>query len=361
MNPLRIIIVDDSLTYRTILKQVVRSLPNTDVVATATNGLDAINKIKALTQQQEPPIDLVLMDLQMPVMDGMQALQILNTEFKEISVVVISGFNQENAELTIKALETGAVDFIKKPDNAEAEQNFNELQYKLREITTSCQNKHRRHENFSTKPSKPSAKYGPGPLKAITAVAIGISTGGPAALMQMIPALPGNIPVPIFIVQHMPPYFTRSLADSLNIKAKLRVKEAEVGEVVKAGTIYIAPGGTHMVVESQDGQVVINTVDSPPENSCRPSVDVLFRSVAAVYGGHTLAVMMTGMGSDGALGMKLLKEKNAYCLSQTAESCVIYGMPRAVDEMNLPDEHVALEDLSQRISQLALNIRGNVA
>jgi two-component system chemotaxis response regulator CheB len=183
--------------------------------------------------------------------------------------------------------------------------------------------------------------------------AIGVSTGGPEALSRLIPAISDPLPVPILCVQHMPPMFTKSLAESLTRKSKISVVEASEGEVVTAGIMYIAPGGHHMVVRNKDGKVVIGLNEEPPENSCRPSVDVLFRSVANTYGERgILGVVLTGMGNDGCSGMRVLKRKGCYCITQSEQTCVVYGMPRAVDEAGLSDKSIPLESIAGEIESL---------
>jgi two-component system chemotaxis response regulator CheB len=196
-------------------------------------------------------------------------------------------------------------------------------------------------------------------------LAIGVSTGGPNALTQLIPLLPADLGVPLLLVQHMPATLTASLAASLNRKSALQVREAVHGEEVRPNIVYLASGGAHMEVARDNatptspGSRRIRLTSDPPVNSCRPSVDVLFRSIAEAYDGTTLAVIMTGMGSDGMEGVRMLKRKGCYCLAQTEDSCVVYGMPRAVIEAGLSDEKVPLDQMAQRITELvrAQNLR----
>jgi len=184
-------------------------------------------------------------------------------------------------------------------------------------------------------------------------VVIGISTGGPNALSDVIPLLPAKLGVPVLIVQHMPPVFTASLANSLDRKSQIHVKEAESGEAMKPDTVYIAPGGQHMVLEKDRmGGFVLTMNEEAPENSCRPAVDVLFRSVSKNFDKPVLALVMTGMGRDGAEGIRLLKTRECFCITQTENSCVVYGMPRSVDELKLSDEQVDLSQIASRITAL---------
>ena len=193
----------------------------------------------------------------------------------------------------------------------------------------------------------------------IDVVGIGVSTGGPNALAELIPRLPADFPVPILLVQHMPPMFTASLAEHLDQKSQVSVREARDGEPVLPGGVYIAPGGRHMVVRRlPDGALIVGLNDNPPENSCRPSVDVLFRSLAAQFEGNLLAVVMTGMGSDGCEGVRAMKRRGCRVLTQSEASCIVYGMPLAVDEADLSDEQVPLDRLADRITRLARKNRG---
>ena len=195
-------------------------------------------------------------------------------------------------------------------------------------------------------------------------VGIGVSTGGPNALAELIPRLPADFPVPILLVQHMPPLFTASLAETLDQKSKVTVREARDGETVAPGCVYIAPGGKHMVVrrlpDNKGGGsvVIIGLNENPLENSCQPSVDVLFRSLAAQYEGNMLAVVMTGMGNDGCDGVRAMKRRGCLCLTQSEASCIVYGMPLSVDEANLSDEQVPLDRLADRITYLVQKNRG---
>ena len=183
-------------------------------------------------------------------------------------------------------------------------------------------------------------------------VALGISTGGPKALTEMVPQLPANLPVPLLIVQHMPPVFTKSLADDLNNRTQLTVREAIDGQPIRAGEVWIAPGGRQMKVERENAQIVLRITDDPPENSCRPSVDYLFRSVAEVYGGRAVGVIMTGMGSDGSLGCRRLKHCGASIIAQDAATCVVFGMPREPIEKGIADVVAPLGQIAAEITRL---------
>jgi two-component system chemotaxis response regulator CheB len=203
-------------------------------------------------------------------------------------------------------------------------------------------------------PSPPTTSRVPAKVEV---VAIGVSTGGPNALAKLVPKLPGDLGVPVVVVQHMPEDITVSLAASLSKRSTLNVREGADGDELRPNVVYLAPGGNHMVVERDEsgGSLVSRRIrlnNAPPENSCRPSVDVLFRSLVKAYDGDILAVIMTGMGGDGVKGVQTMKQKRCYCLTQTEETCVVYGMPRSIDEANLSDEKVDLEYLAERIVTL---------
>lgn len=354
LEPLKILIVDDSITYRSILFNILSAVPGVSVVSTASNGKSALIKFS----QHE--IDIVLLDIEMPEMDGLETLRAISERYPGTGVVMVSGMNRHSADITIQALESGALDFIPKPDHDDVEKNIEALRQRLLPIFKTFGDKHslkgvntapviERKANANASEIAPKSIRTPRKAPNIDIIVIGVSTGGPNALNELIPRLPGNLGVPILLVQHMPPIFTASLAGSLDKKSALQVKEAEEGEAIRPNTVYIAPGGRHMVVNARK----IHLTDDPPENSCRPSVDVLFRSVAKTYGSHVLAVIMTGMGIDGAQGVRMLKAgPDNYCLTQNEESCVIYGMPRAVDESGLSDESLPLGELADRIVSL---------
>lgn len=359
-GPLRILIVDDSITYRSIMNTVLDAINGVTVISTASNGKSALLKL----EQNE--IDIVLLDIEMPEMDGLQTLQEITRLHPGVGVVMVSGTNRSSADITIQALQLGALDFIPKPDYDSVEQNIATLRQRLVPIFETFEGKHGTPTVKLTAPAEPVVSSRPEPATITPppsspnlgtfkadVIAIGVSTGGPNALIELIPNLPSNLGVPILLVQHMPPVFTASLASNLDKKSPLTVKEGAEGDVVQPNTVYIAPGGKHMVVREDGGMKKLFMNEDPPENSCRPAVDVLFRSIADVYGTNVLCVIMTGMGNDGALGVQKIKTRPGnVCLTQTADTCVVYGMPRAADEMNLSDERVPLNQLAARITSL---------
>jgi len=353
----KILVVDDTVTYRRILSDVVSGIPEVRLVGSAPNGRIALKKIDHLHP------DLVLLDVEMPEMDGLATLRAIKSRYEKIGVIMVSGMDPSGSNITIKALENGAIDFIAKPTGGTANGNIDLLRKRLRPLINAFLTRQFTEQIRAERPSPlsirdaiavPKAKsvsFAPTP-STFRVVGIGSSTGGPKALAHIIPKLPQNFPVPVVVVQHMPPLFTQSLAKSLDEKSTVRVKEAEDNEPLLPGVVYIAPGGRHTVVRNSNGNghgVCIGLVDSPPVKSCRPSVDVLFRSLGVAYGGHVLATVMTGMGDDSLDGVIALKRKGCYCLTQSAETCVVYGMPRAIDEARLSDESTALENIADRI------------
>ncbi len=355
---LRVLVVDDTVVYRKILSEVLESLGEVEIVGTAPHGR------LALARLDQMPVDLVLLDVEMPEMDGLATLAEIQKRKDPPIVVMISGQTTRSAQSTIHALENGALDFIRKPDGSDPDASRRELTEKLRPLVRHVRTRRNLRQAVREEPVKAptaAAAATPVPVRPVSsapparfaAIAIGISTGGPNALGEMIPNLPPDLPVPVLLVQHMPPGFTASLADHLDKRSRIRVKEGEEGEPVLAGTVYIAPGGKHMVLRRlPEGGLIIGLNDQPAVNSCKPSVDVLFRSMAAQVDGSVLALVMTGMGNDGCEGVRTLKRQSCYCLSQTEKSCVVYGMPLAVDEAGLSDEQVPLERMAQRVVQL---------
>jgi two-component system chemotaxis response regulator CheB len=361
---LKALIVDDTVTYRKILSDVLKEIPDVEVSSTAPSGAIALKK---LAQEK---IDFVLLDVHMPEMDGVETLRHIKKDFPNVSVVMISSISTRSADTTIEALEIGAVDFIRKPDSSDAAANViqlkNDIQSVLRlvrikSVTSSMGSRGsvKLEVKVPVVLPKPVASCSPANLpRSFGVCAIGVSTGGPEALSRLVPAFSGPMPVPILCVQHMPPMFTKSLADSLSKKAKIKVVEAAEGDIVLPGIMYIAPGGHHMVVRPKDGKVVVAINDEPPENSCRPSVDVLFRSVANTYGERgILSVILTGMGNDGCSGVRALKRKGCYSITQSEQTCVVYGMPRAVDEARISDKSLALEEIAPEVEGLLRNGR----
>jgi two-component system chemotaxis response regulator CheB len=354
---LRVLIVDDSISFRTVLARVCGDIQGVEVVGSAYNGRAALEKAAALRP------DLVTMDIDMPEMDGFEALQSLKSSAPDAFCVMITSLSPRNAEMTIKALGMGAMDLIVKPSGPDANANYLELSRQMRSLIDHLKTKRHvstylggRNSPVDSAPEivryeTPPASAPPSAMAPKEAVAIAISTGGPAALNILIPSIPGTLKVPIFIVQHMPYGFTGFLSEALNSKSSLHVKEAEPGEPVRPGTAYLAPGGKHMKVDlhPQSGENIITVTDAPPENFCRPSADYLFRALASVYGDKVLAIMMTGMGDDGVRGLFDLRRANARIIAQDEATSLVFGMARAAIEARLVDDVLPLERIAGAI------------
>lgn len=350
---LKVMVVDDTIFYRKIIKDVLETLPDIEVVGTVNSGVLALGRIPSLKP------DVLTLDVEMPGMNGLQVLEQIRKNHPAIECIMISSKTQEGSEATIKALELGAFDFIAKPDNESVQANLDYLSDALGKMLgllsrqRSIKDLLRKHPTPVKAPMIPAA---PAVLKPFrrseksAVVAIGVSTGGPNALAQILPQLPGNLNVPILLVQHMPPLFSASLAKSLAKKCSLKVKEAEDGEPVVINTVYVAAGGKQMKVTSGAGySKIIRITDDPPENNCKPSVDYLFRSVAKEYGSKTTCVVLTGMGVDGKLGVTVSKAAGGFTIAQDAATSVIYGMPKAVIEAGLADVVAPLESIAEEI------------
>lgn len=349
---MRILIVDDSLVFRHVVQEALQGENGISVIGSVRNGLKALEFI----QTSRP--DLLILDLEMPEMDGLETLkhiQEINAKTPEqpaIGVIMLSSHAQRGATLTIKALEMGAFDFIGKPEAASEAQAITVLNRslvpKIHHFAT------RRELHREVKPITPTLaganlRKAPAPPPSdIQAIFIGVSTGGPKALSELLPPLCNLTRNPIFVVQHMPPTFTASLAESLGNRCSHRVKEGEDGELVEEGTIYIAPGGMHMVLRKQGIEPLkIGLHTQPPENGCRPSVDVLFRSAPNAYQGNCIAIILTGMGNDGSRSLRHLKTAGIPIIVQDEATSVVWGMPGAAVETGFVDRIAPLPEIPQ--------------
>jgi len=362
--PLRVMVVDDAVLYRRIVADVLAGCEGIEVVGTAVNGRMALERLSTV------PAECLVLDLNMPEMDGLAVLHEIRRRRLDVGAIMLSALTSEGAAETLAALEAGAFDFVLKPSGSNLQANREVLQSELRSKLEayrrrrSIQRLLRQRAAGQTPAATPPstlAALGPGGRPAprpgsrcepVEVVAVGISTGGPPALAEMLPRLPGELRVPVLIVQHMPPVFTRSLADALDRRCTLSVREAGDGQPIGPGEVWIAPGGRQMRVARSGDRVVLQITDDPPENNCRPSVDYLFRSVAEVYGARALGVIMTGMGSDGTAGCRALKQRGAWVVAQDAASCVVYGMPRGPIESGLADVVAPLPRLADEIVAL---------
>ncbi len=359
---IKVLVVDDTIFYRKIVTDILETFPNVEVVGTANNGKIAMSRIQSLKP------DLLTLDIEMPEMNGLQVLEEIQKKNLKIGCLILSSKTQKDSMVTLKALELGAFDFITKQDRGPLEENQKILTKHLRFAFTAFKRSLELKAKYAGSgikgtitPRSQKIERVAAAVKIATktkqrrtekskAIAIGISTGGPKALSEMIPQLRGDIGVPIFLVQHMPAMFTASLAKNLNDKSALTVKEAENGELVQNNTVYVAPGGKQMKVASGVGltQIIRITAD-PPENNCRPSVDYLFRSIAREYGAESTCVVMTGMGYDGKLGLTVAKASGTLAIAQNEATCVVYGMPKAIVDSKLADVVAPLERIAHEI------------
>jgi len=374
----RILIVDDSAVMRSLLRSVVCAGAGLEVAGTAADGASALSSMSLLRP------DLVLLDVEMPVMDGLATLRELRRRGHKMPVIMCSSLTQRGAKVTLEALAGGASDYVAKPAgqaNREAAIRAlgQDLIPKIHALTgqdrgpqgssnpmpahgfNQAQNRGSSQSVFPAAPRAPLfLSLAPPPrAQTVTAIptvlAIGVSTGGPAALDVLLPSLPGNFPLPVLIVQHMPELFTRLFAERLDTRCKLRVREGAEGDPVRAGTILIARGNWHMEVLAAAYGAAAPTVhltQGPLENHCRPAVDVLFRSVAAAYGSGVLAVVLTGMGSDGLAGGRIVRDQGGTVLAQDQASSTVWGMPGAVTQAGLAHKVLPLSDLAPEILRL---------
>lgn len=363
-KPIRVLTVDDTVVYRKIVSDIIAELPGVELLGTAHNGKIAMAKVALLKP------DLLTLDLEMPEMNGLEVLAALKKEAPEVGAIMLSTLTRQGGEMTMKALELGAFDFIPKPQGGTMEENKSAVKHALAPMIKafSRQNQIRsilkrgprpKEEDPQKKPVADPVEVARPKIGALPAhgrgkskiVAIGISTGGPVALGKVMPQLPADLNVPVLVVQHMPAIFTKSLADSLNAKCAIEVREAVDGEPVLPNTALIAPGRTQMKVVGADDDKsrIIRITDDPPENSCKPSVDYLFRSIAHLYLGRATGVIMTGMGSDGTLGLKLMKRNGATVIAQDQGTCTVYGMPKEPIESGIVDVIAPLDSIAKEI------------
>lgn len=387
-----VLIIDDSPFMRLTLQKILNQDSSIKVLDTARDGKEGILKLQSLRP------DVVTMDVEMPVMDGLQALDEI-MRWQPTSVIVLSAVTTEGAQSTLKALDLGAVDVVAKPSGkpgadlqvlsqdlvekvkAAALANPARLKPKLKEFSPSPTpippvaatnpysaaggvNNQRgagkaaaqTASSYPAETRSPSLnKGGALPKYPVEIVAIGTSTGGPSALQAVLPALPGNFPVPVLVAQHMPPGFTGPLAQRLNGLCALNVREGVHGETLKAGTVYVAPAGKQLQVQRRSGQLTLQIGDdSPIATLYHPSVDVMFLSLAKEVGKGTLGVVMTGMGSDGTKGMKEVKKTEGFAIAEAEETCVVYGMPKSLVEAGLADRIVPLGDIGKAIVECTM-------
>jgi len=362
MAPIRVLIVDDSPFMRRALERMLVAAEDILVVGVARDGLDALEKIPELKP------DIVTLDVEMPRMNGLECLKRIMVEMP-LPVLMVSSLTQEGAQATFDALALGALDFIPKESSLASHailQIQQELQEKVRKLAHSPRFRKAKPAPTAAPPASrpgapaialpgvrpPAVRIEPSRHGQILGtpqaelLTIGCSTGGPKALQDLLPALPKSLPVPCLIVQHMPASFTKPFAERLNTLCEVDVKEAEDGETVYPGVVYIAPGGIHLNYRMRGRQGSIALNPEPAASLHRPSVDVMFQSIAEQYDRQVFAMILTGMGADGAKGMEQLKAKGAHTLAEAEESCVVYGMPKAAFERGCVDQVAPLGDMA---------------
>ncbi len=354
---IRVLIVDDSVVIRRLVTHALEKDPELEVVGAASNGAIALQRIP----QFNP--DVLTLDIEMPEMDGLEMLRRVRREYPQLRVIMFSTLTERGALVTLEALTLGADDYVAKASN---EGSLDRSMTRLREelipkikqfFHVPGQSRDAARPAPAPAPAKQLSPRGTPVLPSTKArpkvIVIGVSTGGPAALDAILPALPAGFPLPVLVVQHMPPLFTRLLAERLHSSCRLPVEEASQGEPVAAGKILIAPGDFHLKVAFNDGRVRVYLDQSPPLNSCRPAVDALFTSIGEVYGGAVIAVILTGMGQDGLRGAEILKAQGASVLAQDEASSVVWGMPGAVVNAGLADRVLPLDHVVPEILVMA--------
>lgn len=357
MRKIRVLVVDDAVVVRKIVTDSLASDPEIEVAGVAANGRIALAKIP----QTNP--DILILDIEMPEMDGLQTLVEVRKLYPLLPVIMFSTLTERGGIKTLEALSLGATDYVTKPANVGS---VSIAMQRVREeiipkIKIFCAEKAGLKTPPTGKPGPAAsivAKMNPASSRPssnakIDIVAIGVSTGGPNALAELFPVFPKDFPVPIVMVQHMPPFFTKMLADRLSAKSNVKVTEGASGQVLENGKAWIAPGDYHMTLKKNGVHVKIETNQDHPENSCRPAVDVLFRSAAKLYGPNVLGVILTGMGQDGMIGCEFIKNAGGQIIVQDEASCVVWGMPGFVAKAGLADKVLSLNKIGQEIINLS--------
>jgi two-component system chemotaxis response regulator CheB len=351
MNKIRVLVVDDAVVIRKLVTETLQRDPLLEVAGIAANGKIALQKIPQLNP------DVVTLDIEMPEMDGLATLRAIRKSHPNLPVIMFSTLTAKGGAATLEALSLGANDYVTKPANVgSVTEAIDRLEQDLiPKIKIHCRHicpppKAREQpaagNRIITTDRATMPQSGP-----IEVVCIGTSTGGPNALADVFTQLPADFPVPIVIVQHMPPLFTAMLAERLTRNSAVPCHEGFDGQAIEGGHAYIAPGGHHMELKRVGTRVVVHLNDGPQENSCRPAVDVLFRSVADVYGGGVLGVVMTGMGQDGLRGCEMIRDRKGRIVAQDEASSVVWGMPGYVARAGLADKVMPLGDIAKEIAR----------
>jgi two-component system chemotaxis response regulator CheB len=353
---IRVLVVDDAAVFRRLVAEELSNDPALEVVGSAANGRVALAKMAQVSP------DVVILDVEMPEMDGLATLAELRKTYPHLPVIMFSALTERGAEATLDALALGASDYFTKPENVGGlEASLGVIREQLiPEIKALCARPSGRAaaDGFhagATGPATGNARAGAPPARPgvsrgpVQVLAIGTSTGGPNALAEVLRGLPADLPVPVVIVQHMPPMFTRLLAERLSAEVPVRVHEAKSGSVLQPGHAWVAPGDHHMIVVRDGLQDRVLLHQDPPENSCRPSVDVLLRSVAKTFGPDSLTVILTGMGQDGLRGCEAVREAGGQILAQDEATSVVWGMPGSVVRAGLADRVLPLSMVADEI------------
>lgn len=361
MPKIRVLVVDDAVVIRKILTDVLSSDQDIEVVGTAANGKIALQKIP----QVNP--DIVTLDVEMPELNGLDTIPLVRKNYPKLPIIMFSTLTDRGGQATLEALARGASDYVNKPANVGSVTNAKEavkaeLIQKIKALVprlAAAKSDIPAAKLISSLPKQTNiaAPADSRIAKAVEMLVIGVSTGGPNALAKVIPALPGELAVPVMVVQHMPPMFTRLLAERLDTQSQLNVVEAADGMRVERGTVYIAPGDFHLEAVRVGTEVRTRLHQGPQENSCRPAVDVLFRSMIPVYGAGVLAVVLTGMGQDGLHGCGAIREAGGSVIVQDQPSSVVWGMPGYVAEAGLAHAILPLDQIAGEIERRVQSAR----
>lgn len=348
MNPIRVMVVDDSVVVRKIVTDVLSSDPDIEVVGTAVNGKIAVGKV----EQLKP--DLITMDIEMPEMNGIDAVRAIRAARNRVPIVMFSTLTERGASATLDALSAGANEYVTKPANVgSVSQSMESVREQLIPKIKALTGRPVTVGPAAAPPPPPPrpAVARTGPRKVPAVLVIGSSTGGPEALAQVLPKLPATLPVPVLVVQHMPPVFTRQFAQRLDRLSPLRVVEAADGSPLVPGTVHLAPGDHHLVIRATARGLHTGLNQGPPENFCRPAVDPLFRSAVTAYDGAVLALVLTGMGSDGRNGAAEIRAAGGTVVVQDQATSVVWGMPGAIAQAGLADEILPLDRIPDALNR----------
>lgn len=364
-SAVKVLLIDDSSLIRRLLGRVLNQDPLIEIVGEAENGEVGVEMARDLQPQ------VIILDIEMPVMNGMEALPLLKKVAPRARIIMFSTLTESGARATLEALNAGADDYVTKPSNtgsfAETAGQINkQLAPMIKALSASS-------IRYPSLPPQAVAKKAEAKPKTVDhswltvtsdgapeIVVVGVSTGGPQALQTFVPALPADLRTPVLIVQHMPAMFTRLLAERLDALSPLKVGEAKNGQVIKAGEVWFAPGGEHMYVSRQGDDLVLTTDTAPPVNECRPAVDPLFESAVQCFGSRVLGVVLTGMGNDGLAGAAAIKQVDGLVIAQDQDTSVVWGMPGVVAKADLADQVLPLAEIAPTVVSILSSARNRV-